>query len=80
MKVTITSSVSNKLRSKRIEIDEEYRLSVKCPEFKEGAVEMETPDAYLIVPKNKDFKAGLWVAKDDIEVLPDIKLPLDRWA
>jgi len=80
VKVTIISSVRSKLRSKRIEIDEEYRLSVKCPEFKEGAVEMETPDAYLIVPKNKDFKAGLWVAKDDIEVLPEIKLTLDRWA
>lgn len=80
LKVKITSSVSAKLRDKRVEIDEEYRLSVKCPEFKEGSVEVETQDAYLIVPKNRDFKAGLWVAKNDIEVLAEIKNTLDRWV
>ena len=81
MKVTITSSVSSKLRSHRIEIDEDYLKSIRAPTFKEACVDCETPTAYLIVPKvSTNLTKGLWVAKDDVTILPDVKSNLDRWT
>lgn len=80
LKVKITSSVSSKLRDKRIEIDPEFCKSYNVVEFKEATAEMETPDAYLIVPKRGGFSSGQWISKDMITVLPDVKDSLDRWA
>ena len=80
MKVTITSSVSEKLRDKRIEINEEFCRAYGVAEFKEATVEVETQDAYHIVPRNRGYSDGQWVAKEHIIILPAQKDSLDRWA
>jgi len=79
LKVTITSSVSAKLRDKRIEIDPEFCKSYNVAKFKEASVEVETQDAYMIVPKRSGTSSRQWVSKDMITVLPDVKDSFDRW-
>lgn len=80
MKVIITSSVSQRLRGKRIEIDQEFCDSRSIKEFKEGSVDVETPTAYMIIPKSSTQSYGYWVEKDDVEILPEVTSTLDRWV
>ena len=79
MKVTITSSVSSKLIAQRVEIDDEFCKRYNTLIFKEGTVEVETPDAYMIRPKIGNVP-GIWFPKDMISVLPEHKTNLSRWV
>ena len=79
MKVHITNS-SVSLRDKTIEIDGEFCTTYKIPQFKDGIIDVETPDAYLIRGKLSPFSKGEWVSKDMITILEDVKYNLDRWV
>ena len=79
MKVHITNQ-SVSLRDKIIEIDDDCCKLYDMPQFKEGTIDVETQDAYLIRGKLAQFSKGSWVSKDMITVLPDVKTSLDRWA
>lgn len=80
MKVKITSSVSSKLRDKRIEINEEFCRTRGVHVFLRGNVQYETQDAYHIIPDGEKFLKGIWVAKEHVTVLPDAIESLDRWV
>lgn len=77
MKVSITNSCSEKLRGKRIEIDQEYCIRYNTRMMKEGSVECETPTAYMIKPPHG---VGVWIPKEMVSIMPDAVSNLDRWV
>jgi len=79
MKVHITNQ-SVSLRDKTIEIDDDCCKLYGMPQFKEGIIDVETQDAYLIRSKLAQFSKGNWVSKDMITILEDVKDNLDRWV
>lgn len=78
MKVHITNS-SVSLRDKLIEIDEKFCKESNFPKFKEGTIDVETPDDYKIRGKNTISERGIWFPKRFVTVLPDVKDSLDKW-
>jgi len=78
MKVKITNQ-SVSLRDKLIEIDGKFCQESNFPIFKEGTIDVETPDDYRIRGKNAAYGSGIWFPKRFITVLPEVKNSLDQW-